>query len=87
MSMSTSTIAAPSPADGSDMDIFEDAVESQEDEMDLEERVERHSANHSSVIPATPLLPPTRFQFSPLNANLVPMLDTSPSTSQRMVSL
>ena len=87
MSMSTSTIAAPSPADGSDMDIFEDAVESQEDEMDLEERVERHSANHSSVIPATPPLPPTRFQFSPLNANSVPMLDTSPSTSQRMVSL
>ena len=40
MSMSTSTITAPSPADGSNMDIFEDAVESQEDEMDLEERVE-----------------------------------------------
>ena len=37
MSMSTSTIAAPSPADGSDMDIFEDAVELQGDEMDLKE--------------------------------------------------
>ena len=37
MSMSTSTIAAPSPADGSDMVIFEDAVESQGDEMDLEQ--------------------------------------------------
>ena len=40
MLMSTSMIAAPSPADGSDINIFEDAVELQEDEMDLEERVE-----------------------------------------------
>ena len=87
MSMSTSMIAAPSSADRSDMDVFEDAIESQGDKMDLEERVECHSANHSGVIPATPPLPPTQLQFSPLNANSVPMLDTSPSTSQRMVSL
>ena len=33
MSMSTSA------ADGSDMDVFEDAVESQEDEMGFEEHV------------------------------------------------
>ena len=37
MSISTSTITAPSPADRSNMDIFEDAIESQGDEMDLEE--------------------------------------------------
>ena len=38
------------------------------------------------MIPATPLLPPTQFQISPLNANSFPMLNTLPSTSQRMVS-
>ena len=74
MSMSTSTITAPSPADRSDMDIFEDAVELQGDEMDLEQ-VDWHSANHSGMIPATSLLPPTQFQFSPLSTNSFPMLD------------
>ena len=70
MSMSTST------ADESDMDVFEDVIESQEDEMGFEEHVKRHSANHAGVMPATPLPPPIQFQFSP-----VPMLNTSPSTS------
>ena len=70
MSMSTST------ADGSDMDVFEDAIESQEDEMGFKEHVKRHSANHAGMMPATPLPPPIQFQFSP-----VPMLNMSPSTS------
>ena len=70
MSMSTSA------ADESDMDIFEDAIESQEDEMGFEEHVKQHSANHTGVMPATPPPPPIQFQFSP-----VPMLNTSPSTS------
>ena len=48
MSMSTSA------ADGSDMDVFEDAIESQEDE------------NHAGVMPATPPPPPIQFQFSPV---------------------
>ena len=61
MLMSTSTIA-PSPADGSDMDIFKDAVELQGDEIDLAQ-VEWHSANHLGVIPASPPLPPTRLNF------------------------
>ena len=58
------------------MGVFEDAVESQEDEMGFEEHVKWHSANHAGMMPATPLPPPIQFQFSP-----VPMLNTLPSTS------
>ena len=83
-----SMIIAPSLADGSDMDVYEDAVESQENEIDFEEHVERHSANHhAGMIPATPPLPPTQFQEFLPNADPIPMLDTMPSTGQRMVSL
>ena len=74
---SMSTIAAPSL----DMEVFEDAVESQEDEMDFEQ-VEGHSTNHAGVIPAAPPHSPTQFQISLPNADPIPMRDTSSSTGQ-----
>ena len=43
-----------SAADRSNMDVFEDAIESQEDE------------NHTGMMPATPPPPPIQFQFSPV---------------------
>ena len=64
------------------MDIFEDAVESQEDEMDFEEHVKWHSASHADIMPATPLPPPIQFQFSP-----VPVLNMSPSTSNVTIDI
>ena len=76
MSMSTSG------ADRSDMDVFEDAIESQEDEMGFKEHVKRHSANHAGMMPATPPPSPIQFQFSP-----VPMLNTSPSTSNVTIDI
>lgn len=57
---------------GSDMDVFEDAVED-------------HSASHAGVIAVISPIPPN--QPPPADANLIPVSIGSPSTSQRMVSL